>query len=101
MKVQTFSILFSAVELVGAGPRLFPRVQEKQCSANWYSTAFRADEASSRNCVYSDSQDKCDKGLSMAVDEKTCPLGKIDTLLLLSLFWIFLQVAEQNCSRKS
>lgn len=89
MKVQTFSVLFSVGELVGARPRLFPRVQEKQCSANWYSTAFRADEASSGNCVYSDSQHKCDKGLSMAVDEKTCPLGKIEALVLPSFFLDF------------
>lgn len=87
------------MELVGAGPCLFPRVQEKQCSASWYSTALRINEVSRGNCVYSDSQDKCDKGLSMAVDEKACPLGKVDTTTSF-IFWIVPRCVKIKCGHQ-
>lgn len=87
------------MELVGAGPCLFPRVQEKQCSASWYSTALRINEVSRGNCVYSDSQNKCDKGLSMAVDKKACPLGKVDTTTSF-IFWIVPRCVKIKCGHQ-
>lgn len=100
MKLHIFSVLLSAAEFVGAGPRLLFRAQDKQCSAKWVSTVYQTNKISSGNCMYSDSQDNCGQGLSMAVDEKICPWGKL-TLRFSPFLLEFLQLANQNRSRQS
>lgn len=94
MKLLVISILLVVVEFVSARPSLFARAQERKCAVKWTSS-FQTDELSNGNCVYSDSQDKCEKGISMAVDEKICPKGT-------SMLRFFVEeLADRNCSRKS
>lgn len=76
MKLHVILILVVTVVLVRARPGLLAFAQEEHCSVNWYSEAFLTNEISYGTCVYSDSQDKCDKGVSMAVSGGACDTGK-------------------------
>lgn len=75
MKLQVILLLHVTVAVVRARPSLLTSAPEEHCSVNWYSESFLTKEVSYGNCVYSNSQDKCDKGLSMAVDKGTCAQG--------------------------
>lgn len=66
MKLHVILFLRVTFAFVRARPRLL--ALEEHCAVNWYSEAFHTKEVSYGTCVYSDSQDKCDKGLSMVVD---------------------------------
>ena len=66
MKLHVILLLRVTVAFVRPRPRLL--ALEEHCAVKWHSEAFLTNELSYGTCVYSDSQDKCDKGLSMVVD---------------------------------